>query len=98
MFALADLRRVDVTSSVLQVTTGQGSVVTFALGDYDKQLRRWREIHERGLKSNQTIASVDLAVPNNIPVRWVEINSAAPGQPVLPAPKIKLPTNRKRHV
>ena len=98
MAGLADLRRVDVASSVLQVTTGQGSVVTFAVGDFDKQLRRWRDIFDRGLKLHQTIASVDLAVPNNIPVRWVEINSPTLGSPILPAPKNKSSTNRKRNV
>ncbi|MFM2082612.1 MAG: cell division protein FtsQ [Verrucomicrobiota bacterium] len=98
MAGLADLRRVDVASSVLLVTTGQGSVVTFALGDFDKQLRRWREIFDRGQKMNQTIASVDLAVPNNIPVRWVEINPTQPGQPISPTPKPKFPTNRRRNV
>jgi len=78
---------------VLQVTTGQGSAVTFSLQDFDRQLRRWREIYDQGRKLNKAIASVDLAVPNNIPVRWVDARAVAP---ITPKPKPS--GNRKRNV
>jgi len=94
MAGLADLRRIDVSSSsVLHVTTGQGSVVTFSARDVDRQLRRWREIFDRGRKMNLAIASVDLAVPNNVPVRWLDMNTVAPI-----APKSKLVSKGKRNV
>lgn len=94
MAGLADLRRIDVSSSsVLQVTTGQGSVVTFSARDVDRQLRRWREIFDRGRKMNLAIASVDLAVPNNVPVRWLDLNTVAPI-----APKSKPVSKGKRNV
>lgn len=94
MAGLADLRRIDVSSSsVLQVTTGQGSVVTFSARDVDRQLRRWREIFDRGQKMNLAIASVDLAVPNNVPVRWLAVNAIAPI-----APKSKPVSKGKRNV
>ena len=94
MGGLADLRRVDLSvPGVLQVTTGQGSVVTFAPVDFDRQLRRWREIFDRGQKANLAIASLDLAVPNNVPVRWLDARAVVPM-----TPKSKTSNNRKRNV
>lgn len=73
MAGLVDLRRVDVTApDVIVVTTGQGSEVTFGLQDLDQQLRRWREIHDLGQRVKRNVAAIDLAVSNNIPVRWLE--------------------------
>ena len=95
MAGLVDLRRIDVSAAeVLVVTTGQGSVVTFGLQDLDRQLRRWRGIYDEGQRMNRRLASLDLAVPNNIPARWLEAD-AAPG----PAPKLPKPLRGKnKHV
>lgn len=95
MAGLVDFRRIDVSATeVLVVTTGQGSEVTFGLQNLDRQLRRWREIHEMGQRLNRSLASLDLAVTNNIPARWLD--AAAP--PV-PAPKLpKTLRTQKRHV
>ena len=93
MAGLVDLRRIDVGApEVLIVTTGQGSEVTFGLQDLDRQLRRWREIHDLGQRAHFSIASLDLAVTNNIPARWLEA-SLAPAAPPK-APKI-LRTKKK---
>jgi cell division protein FtsQ len=79
MAGLVDLRRVDLSApEVLVATTGQGGVITFGLQDVERQLRRWREIHEQGLKLNKAIATLDLAVTNNIPARWLEASSVPP--------------------
>jgi hypothetical protein len=80
MAGFVDLKRVDVAfPEVLVVTTGQGSEITFSVHDLDRQLRRWREIHEAGLRMNKTVATLDLAVANNIPATWAE--GAAPPPP-----------------
>jgi cell division protein FtsQ len=80
MAALVDLKRVDVSSpEVLVATTGQGSEITFSLQDIDQQLLRWREIYDQGMRHGKSIAALDLAVPNNIPARWME--AAARPQP-----------------
>jgi cell division septal protein FtsQ len=94
MAGLVDLRSIDVSApDVLVVTTGQGSEVTFGLQDLDRQMRRWREIHDLGLRLKRNVASIDLAVSNNVPVRWLEANvSPAPAK----APKTL--RNRKRNV
>lgn len=95
MAGLVDLRRIDVSAAdVLVVTTGQGSEVTFGLQDLDRQLRRWREIHDRVQQMKSSLVSLDLAVPSNIPMRLVEANPLP-----VPAPKPPKPLrSKKRHV
>jgi cell division septal protein FtsQ len=83
MGGLAELQRVDVSSPrVFIITTGQGGEITFGLDHLDEQLARWREIYDLGQRMNKMIASVDLAVANNVPVRWTERMSGPS-----PAPK-----------
>lgn len=77
MAGLAELQRVDVSSpKVFVVTTVQGGEITFGLDHLDEQLARWREIYDLGQRMNKSIASLDLAVANNVPVRWTEKISA----------------------
>ena len=94
MAGLVDLRRVDVGApGVLVATTGQGGAITFGLENMDQQLRRWREIYDFGKQANKgDIASVDLAVGNNVPVRWMLASSA----PVNVAPKAVKPAKLRR--
>jgi hypothetical protein len=95
MAGLVDLKRIDVsTPDEIVVTTAQGSEVTFGLDNVDHQLRRWREIHDLGVRTRRNVASIDLAVSNNVPVRWLEAKVVPP-----PAKLPKTPrTNRKRNV
>jgi hypothetical protein len=82
MAGLVDLRRVDVSSpGVVVATAGPGSEITFSLDNLDQQLRRWREIYDLGQRMNKTIASLNLAVSNNIPVRWMAAGAASSGPP-----------------
>ncbi|HEX5219370.1 MAG TPA: FtsQ-type POTRA domain-containing protein [Verrucomicrobiae bacterium] len=94
MAGLVDLRRIDATSpDVLVVHTGQGSEITFGLNDLEHQLRRWREIHDLGMRLKRNVASIDLAVSNNVPIRWLEATfSPAPAKPP------KTTRTRKRNV
>jgi cell division septal protein FtsQ len=96
MAGLVDLRRVDVSApGVIVATTGQGGEITFGLDNLDQQLRRWREIYDWGLlHGNNSIAAVDLAVPNNVPVRWM-LASAVPD--VTPK-SVKPVKNRRKNV
>ncbi len=78
---------------VLVVATGQGSEVTFGLENFNRQLARWREIYEMGARMSKAVATLDLAVTNNIPARWLEASAAPPG------PKnIKTPRTRRKNV
>lgn len=87
MAGLVDLRRIDVSApDVLVVTTGQGSEVTFALNDLDRQLRRWREIYDKVPQVKSNRVALDLAVSNNIPMRLLGANSLPTPVPKLPKP------------
>jgi hypothetical protein len=87
MAGQADLRQIDVSApEVLVVTTGQGSEVTFGLNDLEQQLRRWHAVFDWGQKLSKAVATLDLAVSNSIPARWVEASAVPPGNPKLPKP------------
>ncbi len=95
MAGLVDLIRVDVSSpEVLVVTTGEGSEVTFGLFDFERQLRRWHSVFELGRKTGSTVAALDLAVTNNIPLRWLEASAMPPS----PAKSPKPLRPKKKHV
>ena len=97
MTGVMDLRRIDVSSpGILQVTTGQGSEITFSISDLEQQLRRWNEIYEQGKKFNKAIMSLDLAVTNNIPVRWAELSPDRSG--FNPPRPIKPSRTKKKNV
>jgi cell division septal protein FtsQ len=95
MAGLVDLQRVDVSApGVIVATTGQGSEVTFALANLPTQLGRWQQIYNFGLQQQKNIASADLAVANNVPVRWMTAGTA-PGATPKPA---KIPKSRRKNV
>jgi cell division septal protein FtsQ len=96
MAGLVDLYRLDVSApGVVVLTTRQGSEITFALDNLDEQLRRWRGIYDLGQKRNASIATADLAVENNVPVRW----AAAGNVPeAVSKPVAKPMKNRRRNV
>jgi hypothetical protein len=95
MAQFVDLKRVDAGSpEVLVVTTGQGSEITFGLASLDQQMRRWHDIYDLAQKTGKGIFSMDLAVANNIPARWVEASTLPPTPPKGP----KSLRIRKKHV
>jgi hypothetical protein len=95
MTGLVDLQRVDVSSpEILVVTTVQGSEITFGLEDFPRQFGRWRSIYDLARSMKKAIASLNLAVPNNIPMRPMDA-AVAPGT----APKSVAPaTTRRKNV
>jgi hypothetical protein len=81
------LERLDVYApQVIRVITHQGSEITLLPNKWDIQFSRWRQIHDRGARQSNTIASLDLSVSNNLPVRWVEASAAPPVNPKPPKP------------
>jgi cell division septal protein FtsQ len=95
MATVVDLARIDVSQpEVLQVTTVQQNEVTFRTTDLEKQLNRWALVYEKGLRSSRQIASLDLSVEANVPLRWMDVASVQP-----PATKLrKTSPYKKRHV
>jgi cell division septal protein FtsQ len=95
MQGLADLKRIDVSEAdALVVKTGQAAEITFGLADFDQQLRRWQLIYETGQKMNKSIATLDLAISNNIPAIWIDESAVPQISAKLPKPQ----RNRKKHV
>ena len=87
MAGLADLQRINVAlPEILQATTSQGALITFSLDHFDVQLRRWRLIYDQYQRWGRVIASADLSISNNIPVRWLAANAAPVALPKVPAP------------
>ena len=82
MAGLVDLKRIDVSApQVIVVTTVQGSEVTFAADDFDRQLNRWRRVYDECLRERKGIATLDLAVSDYTPLRLLESGSATPVVP-----------------
>ena len=95
MSGVVDLRRIDVSAAeVITVVTGAGAEVTFSPNDVARQLRRWREIHDYGSRTGKLLATADLSVTHNIPVRWLESGQAPPQQPS----PVKPQRQRRKHV
>jgi cell division septal protein FtsQ len=85
MASLTELTRIDVSApEILIATTGQGSLVTFGLTDIDQQLRRWHDIFEMGQRLSKAISTLDLAVTNSVPARWLEASALPPATPKPP--------------
>jgi hypothetical protein len=95
MAGLVDLRRISVSSAeVLQVVTDQQSEVSLRTQDLERQLSRWRLVHDLGVRQGRQIASLDLSVADNIPLRWMNSASVPP-----PVPKAKKTSPyKKSHV
>ena len=95
MSGLVDLETIDVSSpQILQVKTKQGSQITFSLVDLDQQLRRWREVQDQVQRISKAIATLDLSVPHNPPLR---LSDAGAVPQAIPRSK-NLQHNRKKNV
>lgn len=95
MMGWVELQRIDVSSSeVLLVTTDQRSEIALRTSELDRQLNRWRLIHDIGAQSGRQIGSLDLSVADNVPLRWLETGGAPPPGP---KPKKNSPY-KKKHV
>ncbi|HMP82466.1 MAG TPA: FtsQ-type POTRA domain-containing protein [Verrucomicrobiota bacterium] len=95
MAGVVGLRRIDVGyQEILIVTTEEGSEITLGLDDLERQLRRWRELHDYGQSIRKTIATLNLAVANHSPLTWAEASVT----PVEPAKKTQTPRTRRRNV
>lgn len=79
MAGLAELQSINVASpEILEATTSQGARITFALNQFDVQLRRWRAVYNHGQAEGKAIAALDISISNHLPVRWVASNTVPP--------------------
>jgi cell division septal protein FtsQ len=93
MYGYADLARVDVSApEVIRLTTQQGAEIIFWPDHFERQLSRWKFIHDLVKQQGKAIASLDLSISNNLPARWMDASSAPA---VSPKPAKKIRTQRK---
>ena len=82
MANLVELKKIDVLSpEVLVVTTGQGSQITFGLQNFDQQLLRWQKVQDECVRLNKTIATLNLAIVDNTPLRLSDASALPPSVP-----------------
>jgi hypothetical protein len=82
MLGLVDLTSIDLSvPQLLGVTTAQGAVITFPVDGLEKQLQRWRLVHDYGLRVGRALATLDLSVSNNVPATWLETGPLPSSQP-----------------
>ena len=95
MAGLVEVQQIDLSSSgLLHILTAQNSQVTLRSHDVEKQLHRWFLVHETGVQQSKHIATLDLSVSDNAPLRWLESSAVPPA-----APKARRPLlYRRRHV
>lgn len=95
MATLVDIARVDVSApDVLQVTTAQQNQITLSATDFEKQLNRWYLVHSKGQEHARQIATLDLSVPDYVPLRWLDSAAVPPTVPKLRKPSLY----KKKHV
>ncbi len=94
MVGLAELERINVAiPEVLEAITSHASQITFSLNGFEAQLNRWRLIFDQYQKLGRAIATLDLSIANNVPLRFVEASPVP-----LPAKAVKPSRHRKKNV
>jgi cell division protein FtsQ len=95
--SMIDVRSVDLSSAqTLLARVEPGTEITFAPDNFARQLARLQTTLEFARRQNRTLASLDLAVGNYVPARWIEPSTNAPAVTPLTSPQHS--TNRKKHV
>lgn len=95
--SMIDFRSIDLSSpQTLVARVDQETEITFAPDNFARQLARLQTTLEFARRQNRLLASLDLAVGNYVPARWIEPSTNAPAAVPLILPQNS--TNRKKHV
>jgi cell division protein FtsQ len=92
-----EFRSIDLSSpQTLLARVNAETEITFAPENFARQLARLQMTLDFARRQNRTLATLDLAVGNYVPARWVEPSTNAPAAllPIIPQNS----TNRKKHV
>ncbi len=93
--SVIDILSIDVSNpQTLRVITEQGSEIIFSTQNLVPQLHRWQTVHDWATLNLKVIGSLDLAVQNYVPLRWLDPAQALPLKPKLNTPL----SPRKKHV
>lgn len=88
MYSLVDLDELDLANPEAPIgRLRQGTVVIFGTSQFDRQIRRWRAIHDYSNEQGRILDWVDLSVSNNIPARWRPAQESSPAPSRTPKPK-----------
>jgi cell division septal protein FtsQ len=78
--AVVDLEEIDVQKPEgLEGVIRGGTRLTFGMGDFDRQMRRWRSIHDYAESQGRELEWLDLSVTNNLPARGRSTTNAPAG-------------------
>ena len=95
--SMIEFRSVDLTSpQTLTAHVDPDTEITFATDNFARQLARLQTTLEFARRQNRMLATLDLAVGNYVPARWIEPGTNAPA--ALPPIRLQNSTNRKKHV
>jgi hypothetical protein len=95
--SMIEFRSIDLSSPhTLLARVDPDTEITFAPDNFARQLARLQTTLDFARRQNRTLASLDLAVGNYVPARWIEPGTNAPAA-VLPSTLQNL-RNRKKHV
>ena len=95
--SMIDFRSIDLTSpQTLVARVDSDTEITFATDNFARQLVRLQTTLEFARGQNRMLASLDLAVGNYVPARWIEPGTNAPA--ALPPILLQNSRNRKKHV
>ena len=95
--SMIEFRSIDLSSPhTLVARVDPETEITFAPDNFARQLARLQTTLEFARRQNRMLASLDLAVGNYVPARWIEPGTNAPAA-VLPSTLQNL-RNRKKHV
>ena len=94
---MIDFRSIDLSSpTTLLARVDPGTEITFAPDNFARQLARLQSTLDYARTQNRTLATLDLAVGNFVPARWIESSTNAPAAAPITLPQNS--TNRKKHV
>jgi len=95
--SMIEFRAIDLTSpQTLLARVDADTEITFASDNFARQLARLQTTLDFARRQNRMLASLDLAVGNYVPARWIEPGTNAPAA-VLPS-TLQNSKNRKKHV
>jgi cell division protein FtsQ len=95
--SMIEFRSVDLSSAQTLLARAEPETeITFAPDNFARQLARLQTTLEYARRQNRMLATLDLAVGNYVPARWIEPSTNAPAAPSIILPQNS--TNRKKHV
>ncbi|MGV3772728.1 MAG: cell division protein FtsQ/DivIB [Verrucomicrobiales bacterium] len=96
MSGRADIKEIDISDpNTLLLSTEGGSQITFAPANFESQLVRWRTIHDYAFSIERSVAQLNLAVTNYVPVTWVQQESGLQNPAAHSKPS---PSTRRKNV